>query len=168
MKKKKRNKGGRPTEYNKAICQVAGTLAEFGASDRQVYTKLKISQRTFYTWKKEHPEFGEAIASGRQRFDNGEIERSLIQQAKPHDEVTVYHELKGRGKERKMLMVGKKTKQAVVNVPAAERVLKANMPEKYGDKLEHRGGIQVNINIKKHYEETKPDINTDTGANANP
>ncbi len=44
--------------------------------------------------------------------------------------------MKEVAKNKKMTLVGMRVKKNVVNVQAAIRVLKAYMPEKYGDKLE--------------------------------
>jgi hypothetical protein len=144
-------KKGRPDKYDESMAERAGEMAECGYSDRAMWSKLGIEQRTFYNYKKEHKVFAKAIEDGRRRLVDNDIEPSYMQQAIPHDEVVELRELRGRGKKKKMTTVGERVHKDVVNVLAAEKILKVHKPEKYGDKLQLVGGIKVSFNVTKNY-----------------
>lgn len=144
-------KTGRKTKYEDKLERRAGEMAECGYSDRVIWERLGISQDTFYRYKREHKAFAKALEDGRRRLVDNDIEPSYMQQAIPHDEVVEIHKLRGRGKNRKMTPVALRISKDVVNVLAAEKILKVHKPEKYGDKLQLVGGIKVNFNIQKNY-----------------
>lgn len=137
----KRARSGRPTKFKKIFVEQAKQAARNAMADKQIADILGVSPAIIVKWKIEHPEFGEAIREGREELELGNVELSLRQQALPHDEVTQRFELKGRKTKknpqgRKLTMVGKSVKKNVANVHAAEKILKAEMPKKYGDKVE--------------------------------
>jgi len=152
-KKKAKNDNGRPSKYKAAYAQQAATVCELGASDAKLAKLFGVTRSTIFEWYSKYPKFNEAVRKARAALAAGQVERSLIQQALPHDEVTQYHQLKGRGRNRKMTLVATKTVKNKVSVPAAERVLKSAMPDKYGDKLgvTHGGQVKYSINITKNY-----------------
>ena len=139
-KKAKKNKvgskhPGRPERYNASYADQARKACKNGFNDKQLAEMFGVANKSvIYKWKQKHPEFAKAIRKGREKFAAGEVELSFRQLALPHDEVTQIHELRGRGKRRKMTLVAERVKKKVVNIRAAERVLKTHMPEKYGDK----------------------------------
>lgn len=141
VKKKKPNKRatrqGRPSKYNATYVAQAKECARNNLNDTQIAKILGVAPSRIVDWKIKYPDFAEAIREGRAEYDTGEVELSFRQQALPHDEVMQIHELRdrGRGKKRKMTLVGKRVKKNIVNVHAAEKVLKVEMPEKYGDRV---------------------------------
>ena len=130
-----RKKTGRPKKYDPAYAKQAREACKFGASDAQLAKLFGVGASTISGWKLKYPKFAKAIQEGRAALEAGEVELSLRQQALPHDEVKNIHELRGRGRNKKMMLVSRHVKKNVVNIRAIERVLKAEMPEKYGDKL---------------------------------
>ena len=127
---------GRPERYDASYAAQARKACKNGLNDGQLAQLFGVANRSvIYKWKQKHPKFARAIKEGRAAFDIGAVERSLLQQALPHDEVTQLHELRGRGEKQKMTLTGQRVKKNVVNIRAAEKVLKTYMPEKYGDKV---------------------------------
>lgn len=138
-KRQARKPRGRPKKYNAAYVKQAHAAARNNLTDKQLAELFGVEASTVAKWKVAHSDFAEAIEEGRAEFATGQVELSFRQQALPHDEVTQLYELRGKDtktkKNRKMTLVGKRVKKDAVNVHAAERVLKAEMPEKYGDKV---------------------------------
>lgn len=143
-------KTGRKTKYTDEVAKRAGELAELNFTDTEIADHLNISSATFYEWRQRHKAFARAIDIGRRRYVEGMIEPAYLSQAVPHDEVVELHELRGRGKKRKMTLIGKRITKNAVNVTAAERILKVHKPEQYGDKLEVRGGLNLTLNVTKN------------------
>jgi hypothetical protein len=52
---------GRPTKYDKAFCEKVIELGKIGASQCEMALELDISWETFSQWKKEKPEFSDAV-----------------------------------------------------------------------------------------------------------
>jgi len=71
---------GRPSDYNVEMCEVAHSMAQQGATDREVAEALDIAEGTLYRWKHEHPEFSEALKLGKEAADN-RVEQSLYRRA---------------------------------------------------------------------------------------
>jgi len=57
---------GRPTKYDKSMCEDIIPLMSEGASKCEVAAKIGISEDTLYRWQREIPEFSEAIKKGEQ------------------------------------------------------------------------------------------------------
>lgn len=70
----------RPTDYRQEFCESAKKLCEGGATDVEVADELGISAATLYRWKARHPEFCEALKSGKAVADE-RVERSLYHKA---------------------------------------------------------------------------------------
>lgn len=60
---------GRPSEYKPELCATAYKFMSAGLSETQTIAQLDVSRATFYKWKKEHPEFKEAVERGAVKFD---------------------------------------------------------------------------------------------------
>ena len=58
------------TKYNPKLCAELTKLMAAGFSDVEVMAKWEISKGTFYTWKREKPEFKEAHEIGTNMFDS--------------------------------------------------------------------------------------------------
>lgn len=80
------NKGGRPTLYDIDFHpkKVVGYCL-LGLTDEQMAGIFEIDVSTFYRWKNEHPEFCEAIKSGKEEADV-KIAASLFKRATGHKE----------------------------------------------------------------------------------
>jgi transcriptional regulator with XRE-family HTH domain len=59
---------------------LASYFAEQGLTDAEVASRLKISRRTLYTWRKGHPELEEALRNSKE-LANALVERSLFLKA---------------------------------------------------------------------------------------
>jgi hypothetical protein len=73
-------RGGRPTEYDAKFVAIARKLGELGATDLEVAQAFEVNIRTIYRWKLDHPEFAEALQSGKDVIDDA-IEIALRKRA---------------------------------------------------------------------------------------
>ena len=139
-KKSKRSTKSKPTQYGResnykaAFAKRATELIAAGKGLKDIAETFGVCVATIYRWKTEQDEFAAAIEAGFARLAD-DVEVSFMQLALPHDEVV---EVEGEKDETR-------TKKNVVSVRAAERVLKAHKPGKYGDKVEHRGDVHLNV-----------------------
>lgn len=76
-----KRKIGRPSPYKGAeTCEQGRNLALLGLNDVEIAAELGVSHETVYAWKRQHPEFSEAMAEGKVRAD-GKIALSLYKRA---------------------------------------------------------------------------------------
>jgi hypothetical protein len=69
---------GRPSEYNAKRPDQARFICEhWGADDLELAKGLGISPATLYDWKKEHPEFLEAVLAGKRAYDAAIVEKAI-------------------------------------------------------------------------------------------
>ena len=71
---------GRPTVYELAFCKQAHSLAQQGATDREIAEALDVNESTLHRWKHSHPEFRESIKLGKESADQRVIQ-SLYRRA---------------------------------------------------------------------------------------
>lgn len=72
---------GRPTKYNPDIhIPVAKGMALLGGNDEQIAAALNIQTSTLYEWKKNYPEFSEALKEGKEVAD-AKVATSLYKRA---------------------------------------------------------------------------------------
>lgn len=76
----------RPSKFCDSLIERAKECCERGATDMELADALGVHPATLYRWKLEHPEFCEAIKSGKDVADE-RIERSLFQKASGYDVV---------------------------------------------------------------------------------
>jgi hypothetical protein len=133
-KASRKPKKGRKSGYAAACCATALAVMTAEPDLAKLALKLRVSLATIYNWMAAHPKFAEAIEQGKGRFAD-KVETGFLALAVAHDEVveTVGEEMET------------KTKKDCINVRAAERVLKAYKPDKYGDKLDVKGDINVSL-----------------------
>lgn len=79
--RKKKNAGGRPSEYRRTYCEQVEKLLALGATNEKVAEFFEVSVSALKRWMKSHPEFRTAMRVGRIRAD-AEIADSLFQRAK--------------------------------------------------------------------------------------
>ena len=65
MKNNGKSKTGRPSKYDPSKLEEIEKLAGIGLPDKDIAFLLGIDVSTFYAWKKERPEFSEAIKRGK-------------------------------------------------------------------------------------------------------
>lgn len=75
---------GRPTDYRPEYAEQARKLCELGATDDEIADFFGIHRATVYRWKYDHPEFCDAINTGKSVADE-RVERSLYQKATGYD-----------------------------------------------------------------------------------
>jgi len=161
--KERRKKGGRPPKYDVKLVTIAKRLCtKYGCNDSQLANDLDVTRAAICQWRKEHEEFDKAIEEGLRLHDSGQIEMSLRQKAKPHDDVTVIEQLRGRGKNRKLRIVEKRTRKKVVDTTAALKILAADDPKRFGNNVNLGGQedspvLMAPITVVKTYEKPKDD-----------
>lgn len=73
---------GRPTKYSDTMPARAYKLCrEAGLTDEQLATAFGVSEDTINEWKLKHPEFSESLKRGKDDFDLGRVEKSLLHRA---------------------------------------------------------------------------------------
>lgn len=77
---KKKNKGGRPTDFRDNFIEQAYNLALLGATDAQMAKIFDVSEQTFNAWKHKHPKFLEALKEGKEEAD-AKVVKSLYNRA---------------------------------------------------------------------------------------
>lgn len=78
---KAKHPGGRPLTYDEKLHPLlAKALAAQGKTNIEIYEELDISEKTFYTWKIDHPEFSQAIEQGKDELIN-QVEKALYRKA---------------------------------------------------------------------------------------
>lgn len=135
-------KTGRPDTYirqevHKKLAAVEGWKRD-GLSDSQVAANLGVSHSSIKRWKREKPEFAEAISKGKEVSDY-ELENALHKRAIGfhYEEDTVTNQGE----------VVKVRKYEPPNTAALIFALKNRVPHKYRDKVE-QDIVQRNIEIK--------------------
>lgn len=76
----KKNKGGRPSKFKKEYIKQAAMAGRAGFTDLDVAELLGVTESTIYEWKEKHPEFSEALKTGKANKDD-EVENSLLKRA---------------------------------------------------------------------------------------
>lgn len=71
---------GRPTDFKSEYIEQAVKLAKLGATDVQMADIFGVTTSTFYLWRNTHPEFSEALKTGKEELDN-RVEQSLFHRA---------------------------------------------------------------------------------------
>lgn len=73
-------KRGHPTDYRPEFTAQAEAMCLSGATDAEIAHALGVSTRTIYRWQAAHPEFCQAIKTGKEPADD-RVERSLYHRA---------------------------------------------------------------------------------------
>ncbi len=80
----------RPSKFKPDFIPQAEKLCKLGATDQEIADFFAVDVRSLYRWKTEHPEFCQALKSGKTEADE-RVERSLFARANgyEHDEVDI-------------------------------------------------------------------------------
>lgn len=83
--------GGRPSSYRDEFATQAAKLSALGATDQEMADFFEVNVATVYRWKHDHPQFCEALKTGKEVADD-RVERSLYQKAIGYeqDEVKIF------------------------------------------------------------------------------
>ena len=60
---------GRPSKWKPEFVHEARKLCEAGSTDEEIAQQFQIHKATLYEWKKEYPEFSEALKVGQAPAD---------------------------------------------------------------------------------------------------
>ena len=71
---------GRPSKYKPEYAEQSGKLCELGATDREIASFFKVTERTLNRWKAEFPDFCQSLKAGKLQAD-ARVERSLFNRA---------------------------------------------------------------------------------------
>ena len=111
-----------------------------GATNEDIWTRLKIGKTTFYTYMKKYPELKELLKRTKDVVD-GEVENALFKRAMgyEYDEITVETDEQGREKTKVI------KKQIAADVTAQIFWLKNRQPAKWRDKqdVDIQGGVNI-------------------------
>lgn len=132
MTKKQEKKGarGRPSSFKPEYAEQARKLCLLGATDKDLADFFGYSEQTINAWKDKHPEFLEALKSGKSVAD-ARVERALFERAvgysHPEDKIFIHN-----GKP----VVVPTTKHFAPDAVSCIFWLKNRMPDKWRDKPE--------------------------------
>ena len=70
----------RPSKFKPEMIEQARKLAECGMIDKQMAQFFEVTEQTFNNWKKDHPEFFEALKQAKGYVD-AMVEDALLQKA---------------------------------------------------------------------------------------
>lgn len=71
---------GRPSKYTPETLEQAVKLCALGATNQQLAEFFQVNIDTIYEWKKEYPDFSDALKKAKDDLDE-KVERSLFQRA---------------------------------------------------------------------------------------
>jgi len=70
---------GRPTKYKPSFVEQARFVCEYkGFTDEDLASLFNVALSTLELWKREHPEFSEAIKESKESFDRNVVERACV------------------------------------------------------------------------------------------
>jgi hypothetical protein len=148
-----RKKTGRPSKYDPAKHpEQAFALYSAGKTDAEVAALFKVTVSTLHLWKKEHPEFSDALKRAKDVQDNI-VEASLLNRAKGYSHPDV-HITAWQGE----VIVTPITKHYPPDTTAMIFWLKNRRPKEWRDKVEntttHEAGDSL-VNLLKNIRERK-------------
>lgn len=116
-----------------------------GATDNEIYTRLGISETSFYKYKRKHAEFAEALKRGKEVVDT-EVENALLKRALgfTYEETTTEIADDGTTKTKTV------TKQALPDNTSMVFWLKNRMPELWRDKTHVETEAKVEAKISPY------------------
>lgn len=80
MPNTKKHAGGRPTDFKPEYVEQAHNYCLLGATDAKLADFFKVSEKTINSWKKQHPEFADALYRGKALAD-AQVAQSLFKRA---------------------------------------------------------------------------------------
>ena len=122
---------GRPTKYQPAHAEQARKLALLGLSDAKIADFFGVAESTLHLWKREHSDFSECLASGKERAD-AEVAATLFQTAIGGQRIVEVREesdSKGNIIQRRII------RELPPNVGAQKYLLACRHPDKWRESL---------------------------------
>jgi hypothetical protein len=129
------------------MIKAAVKLAKKGCSNNKISEGLKVTVDTYYRWRREYPEFDEAIADAR-LGDLDEIEQSMGQIARGYEYQEESVEIVDDGG-RKVIKKKISKKQAPPNLGAQKFILSNRRRARWSEKIEAEvsGGLSIEIGL---------------------
>lgn len=124
---------GRPTEYQPEFAEQAAKLCALGATDFELGRFFEVDTSTIYRWKNSHPEFCEAVRSGKDEADE-RVERAFY-----HRAVGYTYESEKVFQHQGEIIRAPLLEHVPPDVGAAFNWLKNRRPDKWRDKHELTG-----------------------------
>ena len=130
--------GGRPTDYREEYCELGYKLCLLGHTDKELAQFFGVVESTIYLWKKQYPQFSEALKNGKDIAD-ANVATTLYERATGYE---IEEEV--ADKEGNVVLINKKLPPDPTSMIFW---LKNRQPRKWRDKhdLEHSGDLTVNI-----------------------
>lgn len=147
-KNEDKQKVGRKSSYQETYANQALKLALLGAKDKELADFFGVSEQTLNKWKKDYPEFLEALKKGKDVADSN-VASKLYNRAIGYDfEET--HIVRKDG-----MIVGEKhiTKHQPADTTAAIFWLKNRQPDKWRDRKELDTNIRLDDELEKMTDE---------------
>ena len=140
-------KRGRKSLYDPAIHpKKAGDLALMGKTNKEIADALGVNEDTFHQWRKQFPEFADAIKRNKDQADSVVV-ASLYQRATGYEYEEKRVTISQYGNEEVTTI----TKHVAPDVTAQIFWLKNRQPKDWRDKqnVEHSGAVNVSTNPKQ-------------------
>ena len=160
-KAKKASAGGRRSRYRGGPDdQTARIAAQLGATHEQIAAALNVSERTLSDWLSDFETLRAAVRAGKEMFDSGQVESSLLQRALGYESEEVTRELRETKEETPdgplttvaLVETKRVRRQEPANVAAAIFWLCNRAPERWRQKQEHQVSISLpRLVIEKQY-----------------
>jgi hypothetical protein len=144
------------------MVKAAVKLAKKGCSNNKISENLKITVDTYYRWRREYPEFDEAIADAR-LGDLDDIEQSMGQLARGYEYQEESVEIVDDGG-RKVVKKKVSKKQAPPNLGAQKFILSNRRKARWAEKIEAEvtGGISIEIGLPEVLGGPEPSEDTES------
>jgi DNA-binding CsgD family transcriptional regulator len=134
-------------KYDESFPERAGEYAAVGMNNAEIAAKLAISEDTFYTYRRQFPEFAAAVETGRLAVSADNIESSLMDMALGRCFTTIVRRSPG-GRETKTM------RQLVPNLKMLIRWLERN--RQYADNgdgdIRTSEPVKINIAVNSKYD----------------
>jgi hypothetical protein len=135
------SKAGRKPKYQESFVQLAYWMAKAGLTDEEMAREFGVDRRSLTRWKKSHPEFGEALARGKETPDD-KVEAAMYRRCIGYTVTETKEKETWRGPEREIIV-----KDIAPDVVACIFWLKNRRPERWRDvhKVESTSTVTIEI-----------------------
>lgn len=143
----KKHPGGRPTKYKEDFARMAEIVcSEAPFTDTKLAKLFNVSKSTLNEWKREHPEFRDALVIGKDIFDTTKVEKSFLKRCTGYkftettrEPAVIKKHLDGKAPEifeTKMVITKKVTKHVVPDAKGCMDWLANRAPDRW-KKVKH-------------------------------
>lgn len=140
---KNKGKQGPLSKYHDEYPRIAKVACEEGGfTDIGLAKLFNVCKATITIWKREHPEFGDAIRQGKESFDTNYVEKALLKRALGYSYEEVIHEA---GREGKLVPTRKIQKHLAGDVKAQIFWLRNRNRKRWPDTDRHEGAMNINL-----------------------